>query len=391
MNIRESFLKLTQFTYPYGHEAKLKHLLPVGTEKDKFGNYFYRIGNSETMFTCHLDTCSARYEKITHVVGQQFIKTNGKTILGADDKAGMTILLYMIENKIPGLYYFFIGEEVGGIGSKDAAKLNFSSYKRCVSFDRRGYSSVITEQFYGRCCSDGFARELSNRLNDQDLTFKFSPDPTGIFTDSASFMSHIPECTNISVGYFGEHTTKEKQDIQFLSKLCGAVIKIDWETLPVFRSTTDNEIFYVNRRVKNLFKGRYTDFADMRLKEQDLESSHGINKSHIQHGIDHGTIEPKKESKEDNLSATIVVWVGDKKWKARLTNKRIIEERSYIYRWALVQGYYPDIKAVLWDGKSCSIECKYTTDYLGERDEMIHVISELENIPLESLNLIKRV
>ena len=51
-----------------------------------------------------------------------------KTILGADDKAGMVILLYMIEKKIPGLYYFFIGEEVGCIGS-NAFQCNGKNYK----------------------------------------------------------------------------------------------------------------------------------------------------------------------------------------------------------------------------------------------------------------------
>jgi di/tripeptidase len=75
------------------------------------------------MFTCHLDTVYTDlyygiYEvDIKHVIDGDFIKTNEYTNLGADDKAGMVIMLNMINEKVPGLYYFFQGEETGRIGS----------------------------------------------------------------------------------------------------------------------------------------------------------------------------------------------------------------------------------------------------------------------------------
>lgn len=249
MNIRETFLKLTQFTYPHGTEAKLKPYLPNGFQEDDFGNYFIKIGESDTMFTCHLDTCSSHYQKVNHHIGSQFIQTDGKTILGADDKAGMTVLLYMIENEVPGLYYFFIGEEVGGIGSSAASCMSFSDYNKCISFDRRGYDSVITEQWFGKCCSDEFAKALAQELNTKHLTFNFRPDPTGIFTDSASFMNDIPECTNISVGYFSEHQVTERQDINFLIRLCEAAIKVDWDSLPVMRDPNERYSSWESERI----------------------------------------------------------------------------------------------------------------------------------------------
>ena len=140
----------------------------------------------------------------------------------------------MIEKNIPGLYCFFIGEEVGCIGSGNACDDHlFSEYQRMVSFDRRGTKSIITFQSSKRCCSDEFATELSNRLNKYGLNME--PDSTGVYTDSAEFTHVIPECTNISVGYYREHTTFEHQDIDHLIKLCIAVTKIDWESLPVKR------------------------------------------------------------------------------------------------------------------------------------------------------------
>jgi hypothetical protein len=242
MIIKKKFLQLTKRTYPYGTENGLRRQLPKGYIEDGLGNFYLKIGeNPTTMFTCHLDTADTKQSVVRHNFFDNFIGTDGTSILGADDKAGMTVLLYMISKKIPGLYYFFIGEERGCIGSSRLASVwnNLpisEGITKCVSFDRRDVDSIIIEQFGGVCCSLVFAKELSNRLNSVEYCFKYSPDPTGIFTDSAEFIELIPECTNISVGYYNEHTPSEKQDIDHLEKLCKAVCKIDWETLPINRN-----------------------------------------------------------------------------------------------------------------------------------------------------------
>lgn len=248
---KELFLDLTKKTLPHGKEKLMEKFLPEGIKKDGIGNYYIEIGESESMFTCHLDSATDRFSTVNHRIEYEiFCGTNGKTILSADDKSGMLIILRMIENKIPGLYYFFLGEESGCIGSRWAKQnLDFSKYKRCVSFDRRNYGNVITRQMGSRCCSTEFAESLSEQLNthfDFDYfnqrynelgleldEFKFKPDPTGIFTDSAQFMGIIPECTNISVGYFNEHSHSEFQNLLYLDLLVDSVLKVDWEKLPV--------------------------------------------------------------------------------------------------------------------------------------------------------------
>lgn len=235
MNIKKTFLSLTSKTYPYGFEHELVGFLPKSHTKDDHGNYYYKIGNSRTVFTCHLDTACKDQVNVKHIIDGNLIKTDGKSILGADDKAGMTVLLYMIEKNVPGLYCFFIGEEVGCIGSGLASlDKSFLNYDRIVSFDRRGTGSVITFQSSKRCCSDIFAKSLSSELNKYGLSM--SPDDTGVYTDSAEFTSVIPECTNISVGYYKEHTFSESQDIKHLSKLCNAAVLVNWESLPTKRN-----------------------------------------------------------------------------------------------------------------------------------------------------------
>lgn len=236
-DVLSMFLALTSKTYPAGTEAQLKKFLPKEIKKDRIGNYFIKIGESKTIFSCHLDTYGKEQINVTHqFVDKQYVYTDQFSILGADDKAGMTVLLYMIKHQVPGLYYFFVKEEVGGIGSKNIVAKQadfFKDYDRMISFDRRGTQDIITHQKSGRCCSDFFATALCDALNEQGMNYKPSVD--GYFTDSDNFISLIPECTNISVGYYDEHTEMECQDIIHLERLAQSCCLIDWEALPVLR------------------------------------------------------------------------------------------------------------------------------------------------------------
>ena len=284
--IYDRFMRLTSKTVPYGYEDKfvsdvMTFLFPEDIQKDKHGNYFYKIGDSRTIFTSHLDTVSKEYVNVVKKVEGDIISTDGKTTLGADDKAGMTVMLWMIENKIPGLYYFFIGEEVGCIGSGLVAKHEDikGKYDRVVSFDRRGTDSIITFQSSGRCCSDKFADALCQQLNKTGMTYK--KDTGGVYTDSAEFMDIVSECTNISVGYYREHTTSEHQDIKHLEKLAISCTKVDWESLPVERDPSkteykswsnygwgkgswDDDYVYVDSRTKS-----YSTYDDFHFEDDD--------------------------------------------------------------------------------------------------------------------------
>ena len=236
--------KLTEFTYIYGYEDQLINLiedfLPKPLQRDEYGNYFIKIGESKSLFVSHLDTVGKqklRINKIRYIKdGHEFVKTDGNTILGADDKTGVVIMLNMIDNDVPGLYYFLIGEEIGTVGSgllyKEKSDL-LSNYDRAIAFDRKSYGSIINRQMGNFCCSDEFVDALSNEFGKNGMEYK--ADSYGVWTDSALFMGIIPECTNLSVGYFNEHTKNEEQDITYMVQLSSVATKIDWENLPVVR------------------------------------------------------------------------------------------------------------------------------------------------------------
>ena len=271
MSVKDTFIKLTKSTIPSGHDKMVEPLLPKGYQKDFHGNYFIKIGDSTVMFTSHCDTAdSGQPKEVTHVMDGDIIKTDGKTILGADDKAGMAVMIYMIENKVPGLYYFFLSEERGCVGSralnnylKGAGKEDpiYKKIDKVIAFDRRDYDSVITFQVSERCCSDEFADELANRLNVAG-GFKYRKDTTGSVTDSHQVAERFPECTNLSVGYKDQHSVRETQDIVFLDKLAKACCKMDWETLPVKRDPSKTEYSYSRGGTYNRGTSYYRDDWD---------------------------------------------------------------------------------------------------------------------------------
>lgn len=191
--------------------------------------YYKVIGNAPVMWSCHVDTVHSTdgQVKVQYDPVMMLASTDGKDQLGADDGAGVWLMLEMIAAGVPGTYVFHRGEECGGLGSIAMADQHLqwlSQFKYAIAFDRRGNHSVITHQGRGRCCSDKFATEFGERLNLANPSLKLANDDGGIFTDTANYVDIIPECTNISVGYQKEHTFKETLDVAFLLELRDGLI-----------------------------------------------------------------------------------------------------------------------------------------------------------------------
>ena len=72
MNVVQKFINLTKRTYPHGTEELLLSQLPKELEKDPDGNYFLKIGESKTIFACHLDTVSKTVDNVVHIIEGEF-------------------------------------------------------------------------------------------------------------------------------------------------------------------------------------------------------------------------------------------------------------------------------------------------------------------------------
>ena len=396
MNIKDTFLKLTSKTYPHGTEGELFPLLYSeidGLQVDEFGNLFVKVGESDVMFTSHLDTATSANTIVNHVFEGNIIKTDGKSILGADDKAGVTVMMYMIKNKVPGLYYFFLGEEVGCIGSKKVASVQkenkIEGINKVISFDRRNTKSIITYQSSQRCASDTFGKALADQLNRADETFSYDIDPTGVLTDSVQFIKIYPECTNISVGYQSEHTFNETQDIEHLEKLAVACTKVDWVGLPVERDPSKTEY-----RSYGSYGYGYDDWGYDYDGYPSYNKSYGYGKKWGSNGWGNNYNTYQKPKKENEK-----VWFWDETFnyvsnieldpytkkvvRVDLCKERISFEKRIIDK--LLVSLDLSFESTNWDGFNLKVFYKKDHTSVCDRNDLIQYLDELDYSKIDSL------
>lgn len=138
--IMEEFLKLIKIPSPSFNEREIadylkKRLEALGLEvyednagKEIGGNTGNIIGvlrapeKKKVMFNCHMDVVPP-CEDVNPIIEGDIIKTDGTTTLGSDDKAGIAVILNMLdyikENKLdhPEIYVVFtVAEEQGCLG-----------------------------------------------------------------------------------------------------------------------------------------------------------------------------------------------------------------------------------------------------------------------------------
>ena len=211
--------------------------------------YVPPTGDDKVLFVAHTDTV----DNMSHGDRELEVKDNivslakGQTnnCLGADDGAGIYILLKLILAGVEGGYLFTTGEESGGIGVDhfiSRNKVELERYSMSLEFDRYGYDEVITHQAPGMCASESFAETLCDILNATG-SFELKPSEMGIYTDNADLSEIIPECVNIAVGYYGHHTKSEWLDMAFVEDMIQAMVamhRLDaFTALPIDRKGGD--------------------------------------------------------------------------------------------------------------------------------------------------------
>jgi len=256
-------LILEMFAYmrPTGSETEQlfidRYLTPLGFQRDPFNNLVVTVGdNPRILWSSHVDTVHSNEGIQTlHYDGEFLELSKGakktSNCLGADDTAGIWLMTEMIKAGVPGVYVIHDAEESGCIGSGKLAQGNpafFDGIDVAVAFDRYGYNSVITHQMGRRCCSEAFSASFTAAL---DAAFgastDYKSDDGGSYTDTNEYTSLVPECTNISVGYFSQHGRSESQNVPFLIKLRDLMVTADFSNLVIERDPSVVESLYGGR------------------------------------------------------------------------------------------------------------------------------------------------
>lgn len=228
------------------------YLEPVFGKPDCHGNYVLIVGDYPNVcFTAHTDTVHRQEGIQTLAITNDIVSTVDGSCLGADCTTGLWLMLGMIEAGVDGVYVAHAAEEIGGIGSTALVKDNPSWLQDLdfvISFDRYGIDSIITSQSGMTTASDDFAISLAGILDMPQLV----PDPTGTYTDSYEYAGVVSECTNISVGYYNQHTTKETQDLAYAQTLLVQLCQADWSSLDAYRDPTIVDKTFTYRGEANL-------------------------------------------------------------------------------------------------------------------------------------------
>ena len=195
---KNKLVSMLQYMRPaYSITEKLfceKYLEPVFGPPDVHGNYVKIVCGDNTKwadyptlaFTAHTDTVhNAEGIQLLDITNDMVTTMTGNC-LGADCTTGLWLLLGMIERGVEGVYI------------AHAAK------------------------------SFALALDLPN----------LHADTKGSYTDSQEYAHIVPECTNISVGYYDQHSKMESQDLLFSSMLLEKLCEADWSALDIVRDPT---------------------------------------------------------------------------------------------------------------------------------------------------------
>lgn len=167
--------------------------------------------------------------------------------LGADDRAGIFAILYIIKSGLRPSIILTTDEEKGGVGAQKLAKLPcpIPNLKYLIQLDRRGDCDCV---FYD-CYAPDFVKYIE--------CFGFV-EKLGSFTDISFLMPAWNICgVNLSVGYENEHSVLETLNVNSMFATIDKVIMmLSFDNIPTFKfNTVENSLedFYKNQAPEEEF------------------------------------------------------------------------------------------------------------------------------------------
>lgn len=263
---QKTLVEMLEYKRPQGSKFQRKYcnrfLRPTFGQPDAFGNYCHVIGDKPRIaFMSHHDTVHATQGRQSVVLRDGRLRLahgESSNCLGADCTAGNWLSLWLAQRGVPAVYCVFAAEESGCRGSRYMLESRpdwLSHVEIAISLDRKGTGSIITHQASRRTASDTFADSLAMQLGGA-----FEADPTGLYTDSEVFADDISECTNLSVGYYDQHSSKESQDAEFLFELAESLLCVDWSKIRAARDHTVTQYNDIWADFRGMFGAEYSKY-----------------------------------------------------------------------------------------------------------------------------------
>ena len=148
------------------------------------------------LFVAHMDTVGEGDVKKPLKLKNGILTRKGPYVLGADDKAGVDILLQNIEDIN---FCFTVDEEIGCLGATNLAKHEpfldkLEKIPCAIEYDRKNNADLISY------CGQNLIDEIETRTHYRNAD--------GLFTDITQWEDFMPS-VNLSVGYYNPHAGTE--------------------------------------------------------------------------------------------------------------------------------------------------------------------------------------
>ena len=171
------------------------------------------------LLAAHLDV-KGEFSSSDQLIERNNIVSREKGILGADDRAGVAIILNLLKEvgnyrEVPPLKFIFtVGEEEGQYGAESIDPDFFEDVSFGISLDRKNCKDIVyksnSKEYSNLEFAERVARVSSRIFSEENA---FVPCQGGISDLRVWSEKDTRPCVNLSVGYFDEHTDKERLDL----------------------------------------------------------------------------------------------------------------------------------------------------------------------------------
>lgn len=169
------------------------------------------------LLSAHLDVVEEFAENRV-IIKRDGIWSSSEGILGADDRAGIAVLLGVAERQFVTRNFkgtlkfaFTVGEENGLVGARGMDKYFLHGIDAAIVVDRRGTSDIVTSNWCMSFCDARYGEFIEKVAEAAGLDgWKCTQ---GGSSDTAIWATNGIQSVNLSVGYRNEHTEDECLDV----------------------------------------------------------------------------------------------------------------------------------------------------------------------------------
>ena len=253
--------------------VELSKIRNVRFYSDKIGN-IYAIKGKSKRYPCivsHMDEVHSinPNKKVIYgedddmIFGFDFVK-NDFTGIGVDDKNGIWICLKALEILPTLKCVFFVGEEIGCVGSSKVSMNFFNNCRYVIQCDKRNGGDFVTSTGFTELCD----KEFYHACTPEKFGYK---EATGIMTDVMILKQKglNVACCNLSCGYYKPHCKDEytlipelENCLNFVLHICNTVPRHSHQHISYKTYFEDN---YYTNYISDYYNKYFDDFKNFKI------------------------------------------------------------------------------------------------------------------------------